>query len=60
MTFYPQGLLVFAAFVAVLLLAANARAGHIHTSLAIVGVAAIVAVEACLFLGLFTGRRRTR
>ena len=59
MTFHPRSLLLFAAFAAVLLLAANARAGHIAAPLAAIGIVGIVAVEAALFFGLFTGRRRT-
>ena len=59
MTFHPKNLLVFVAFMAALILAASARAGHISTSFAVVGVAGIVAIEAALFFGLFAGRRRT-
>jgi hypothetical protein len=60
MTFHPKNLLVFAAFIAALALAASARAGHVSTSVAMVGVAGVVAIEAALFFGLFAGRRRTR
>ena len=60
MTFYPKGLLVFVAFAAVIVLAANARAGRIDTSFAVIGIVAILAVEAALFLGLFAGRKQTR
>ena len=58
MTFHPKGLLALAAFGAVVLLAVNARAGHIAPWLAVVGIAAILAVETSLFFGLFTGWKR--
>jgi len=60
MTFYAKGLLVFVAFVAVVVLAANARAGHIDMSFAMIGIVAILVVEASLFFGLFTGRKQMR
>ena len=60
MTIHPKNLLVFAAFMAALVLAASARAGHISTSFAVLGVAAVVAVEAALFFGPFAGHSRTR
>jgi hypothetical protein len=60
MTFYPRGILAFVAFVAVLILAVNARAGRIDTTFAIVGAIAILAIEAALFWGIVSGRTRTR
>jgi glucan phosphoethanolaminetransferase (alkaline phosphatase superfamily) len=60
MKFYPKGMLLFAAFAAVVILAANARAGHIDPSFAVVGIVAIVAIEAALFFGLFSGRKQMR
>jgi len=60
MTFHPKNLFVFAASIAAVALAASARAGHISTAFAVVGVAGVVAVEAALFFGLFAGRSRTR
>jgi len=58
MTYYPKAFLMFAAFAAVLLLAANARAGHIAPSFAVIGIVAIIAVEGALSFGLFTGWKR--
>jgi hypothetical protein len=58
MTLYPKNLLLFVVFMAVLFLAVGARAGSISPSLAWVGIGGIVAVEAFLCLGIFTGRRR--
>ena len=57
MSFYPKNLLILAAFIAAVLLAVNARAGRIDPSFAVVGIVAILAVEAMLFFGLWTGRK---
>ena len=55
MTFYPRGLLAMVAFGTIVLLAVNARAGHIAPWLAVVGIGAILAVEVSVFFG---GRKR--
>ena len=51
MTLYPKGLLAFAGFAGVLLLAVKAGAGSIDGGLAVAGLIAIVAVEALVFFG---------
>jgi hypothetical protein len=56
MTFYPKGLLMLVAFAAIVILAVNARAGNITAAFAVVGIAAILAIEVA---GLFAGRKRT-
>jgi hypothetical protein len=58
MTFYPKGLLLFVAFAAVVIIAANARAGHIAPAFAVAGIVAILAVEATLFFGLLSRGKR--
>ncbi len=60
MTFYPRNLLLFVAFIAAILLAVNARMGHIDPLFAILGIVAILTVEGMLFVGLWTGRKTTR
>jgi len=60
MTFYPKGVLLFVAFAAVIIIAANARAGHIAPAFAVAGIVAILAVEAVLFFGLVSGRKNPR
>lgn len=57
MMFYPKGLLALVACGALVVLAVNARAGRIDPSLAVVGMTAILAVEAALFFGFLRARR---
>ena len=51
MTVYPKGLLIFAGFAGILLLAVNSRAGNIDARFAVVGLIAILAVELLMFFG---------
>jgi hypothetical protein len=51
MTFNPRALWASAAFVAVLLLAVNARAGRVDMRFVLAGIAAIVVIEALVIFG---------
>jgi hypothetical protein len=59
MTFHLKNLFVCGAFLLVLLLAVEARAGNVSPAFVWAGMAGVVAVEAALFFGIL-GRPRTR
>lgn len=60
MKFEPKALLLFAAFVAALVLALNVRRGTISPRLAIAGAIAFVVIEMLVFLGPLSGGSRGR